>query len=151
MPARIVPAPWLVVPKPGMVKIEVIRGNESKVFQIDVEERKDDPFRFADMADPKKNLIPQFGILAIDIDNRIEKMLPPQRKENGVLVAARSRDAIFREGGFQPGDIIYLVNNQMVLGLSSLRTIVNSLNTGDDVVVQIERMRQLRYIPFILQ
>jgi serine protease Do len=133
------------------VKIEAIRGNETKVFQIVVEERKDDPFRFAEMADPKKNLIPQFGILAINIDNRIEKILPPQRKENGVLVAARSRDAVFMEGGFLPGDIIYSVNNQMVLGLSSLRAIVNSLKTGDNVVVQIERARQLRYVPLILQ
>lgn len=133
------------------VKLEILRDNQTLVFQVEVSPREDDAFRFAEMADPKVNLIPQFGILAIDIDNRIKKMMLPTRKENGVLVAARSREAIFREGGFQPGDLIYAVNKQPVFSLSGLREIIGQLQPGDPVVVQVERMNQLRYIPFILQ
>jgi len=134
----------------GEVKLDIIRGDENLTVKVPVVEREDDPYRFFELVNPTQNLVPKFGVLAIDLDNKILQMLPPLRKQNGVLVAARSRDAIFREGGFYPGDVIYSVNNTPVTSLVGLRSELSKYNSGDAIAVQVERRRQLRYIAFEL-
>jgi serine protease Do len=134
----------------GEVKLDLIRGAENLTVKVPVVERDDDPYRFFELVNPAQNLVPKFGILAIDLDNKILQMLPPLRKQIGVLVAARSRDAIFREGGFYPGDVIYSVNNTPITSLTGLRSELSKYKSGDAIAVQVERRRQLRYIAFEL-
>ncbi len=132
------------------VMLEVIRDSSRVMVKVPIIERENDPGRFLDLVDPRKNLISPLGILAVDIDRRILQMLPPLRKQMGVLVAAISSEAEFREGGFRAGDVIYSVNGVGVTGVSSLRSVLAELASGDAVAVQIQRGRRLMYLTFEL-
>jgi serine protease Do len=135
--------------QPGeRVSVEVMRGKEKKSFRIQVRERKEDPSRFVDMVTRDRNLIEKLGILALDIDERIQRALPPLRIRNGVVVAARAVDAPFWNEGLLPGDVIHKVNGREVQNLAQLRTAMSGFGFGDAVVLQIERYGQLRYVEF---
>ena len=137
-------------PSGQKVCIEVLRQDETKTFTIDVLERPDDPARFADLVDPEHNLIPKLGILGLEIDRRIARLLPKLRRRSAVIVAARAPEAPYWEGTFEPGDAIYAVNGTAVHTLPGLRQLVDPLEIGAPVVVQIERNGRLVYIAFQL-
>jgi S1-C subfamily serine protease len=116
-----------------------------------VVERSDDPFRFADMVDPERNLVPQLGILCLELDRRIARMIPRLRHRSAALViAARTPGSPAWASGFQPGDVLIAVNGQPVRTLAGLRERVQALSTGDPLAVQLERSGQLLYVAFRL-
>ncbi len=128
------------------VALVVQRAGQVLNFQVEVVERPDDPSRFFDMVDPSKNLIPELGILAIDINRRVEEMIPRRRKRFGVLVAATAQDAPTVSLRFQPGDVIYSVNQIEVTGLTSLRQALTSVADAGAIVVHTERRGRLLYV-----
>jgi serine protease Do len=133
------------------VNIEIVRGAERKVLQVEVVERADDFDQFVDLANPQENLIPRLGILAIDINRRVEEMLPGLRKRFGVLVAAISADTPIAYDLLRPGDVIYSINNTEVTGISGLRAELDKLNAGDAVVLHLQRSRKLMYLALELE
>ncbi len=128
------------------VLVEVLRGQERLHLKVAVIERDDDPYRFSEMVCPDKNLIPELGILALDIDRRLERRLPALRKQFGVLVAAISAEASFETGMFFPGDVIFAINNREVASLEGLRNSLSAIGPGAPIVVQVQRRNKLRYI-----
>ena len=128
------------------VRLEVLRGEEELSFEVGVIERRDDPARFVDFADPGRNLVQPLGILCLEIDERVARLLPQTRKPARVVVAARAPEAPYWESGFEPGDILYSLNGLPVTGLDALRARVEVLQAGDAVVFQVERHGKLRYV-----
>ncbi|MDH3214680.1 MAG: trypsin-like peptidase domain-containing protein [Candidatus Krumholzibacteria bacterium] len=127
------------------VEVERISGNRN--FTVSVIERQDDPERFSNLVKPGKNLVPQLGILAVDVDDYTRRMLPPLRRDDGVVVAARAADAPVGDNMFLlPGDVIHMVNRTPVGSVENLRALLNGLQTGDAVVCQVERGGQLMFI-----
>ena len=104
-----------------IVTFEVLRGSQRFVFRVRVNLRKDDFSNLAGMVTPDDNLVPQLGILGIEIDSRIAKRLLPPRKLGGVLVAARSAHFVYWQEAFLPGDVIYAINGKAISSLSGLR------------------------------
>jgi len=133
------------------VKIEVLRGGAPRTVSVAVVERADDPMRFADLVSPERNLIPQLGVLGIEIDEEMAALLPRLRKSGGVIVAARTATAHAWEEGFQPGDVIHSLNGAAVTTLAALRNAAASLKSGDAIVAQIERRGRLLYVAFELE
>ena len=133
------------------VEIEVLRGTTARKFQVRVIERPDDPERFSELANPEDNLIPNLGILAIEITPDIAVLLPSPRKLGGVLVAARSVDAPFSDGGLIPGDIIFQLNGSQVNSLKKLHQEASKLASNSPVVLQVQRQGQLHYVAFLKQ
>ncbi len=132
------------------VIIEIQRGGVNKMLKVEISERPDDPERFSDLVSPEKNLIPQLGILALDVNETTQKMLPRLRIDSGVIVANYA-NLFYDSEAFQPGDVIHAVNNQAVASVDDLRTIVNSLKIYDSVVAQVERFGQLLYVSFEME
>lgn len=141
------------------ITLSILRGTRALDVKVVVEERADDPSRFADLVRPDVNLVPRFGILALDLDARVRPLLPELRYDEGVLVAASAEDVRGgggappwrhdpAEGSFLPGDVIYFVNGVRVKTLAALRDLVKALKSGDAVVAQIERDGRLRYLAF---
>lgn len=128
------------------VRLEILRGEEQLSFEVEVVERRDDPTRFVDFVDPDRNLVQPLGILCLEIDERIARLLPKTRKPATVVVAARAPGAPYWEGGFEPGDILYSLNGLPVTGLDALRSRIEVLRAGDAVVFQVERDGRLRYV-----
>lgn len=128
------------------VTLAVLRDSQKLAFRVPVIDREDDFAAFADMVTPEQNLVSQLGILGVDVDAQIAKILPPSRKLGGVLVAARSAGSPTWQEGFLPGDVIYAINNHEIKSLASLRAQLAGMKTGDPAVLQIQRQGTLRFI-----
>jgi S1-C subfamily serine protease len=67
-----------------------------------------------------------------------------------VLVAALSPEAIRWSGNLQPGDVIYSVNGQLTANLESLRSLVEPIEEGEPLALQVLREGVLRFVAFEL-
>ncbi len=131
-----------------IVSLAVLRGAEEVTFRVAVIERIDDPSRFVDMVSPEKNLIPELGILGLDLLKEVARMFPIIRNRSGVVVAARAYDAPFWRSGLIPGDIIHEINTVQVKNIEDLRRQLKSLKTYSPVVLLIEREGKYLYVDF---
>jgi len=133
------------------VKLVLLRGKEKGTVEIPVHEKPDSPERFADMVDLARNLIPELGILAIQLDDKLNALLPGLRHDYGVVVAARGGNAPYEGQGLQPGDVIYELNSTPVVSLDMLKALIKDLKSGDAVVFLVERNSKLRYVAIELE
>lgn len=134
-----------------LVSLEVLRGSQKLTFRVRVIEREDDFGHLLEMVTPENSLVPKLGILGLDIDGQIAKILFPPRKLGGVLIAARSPGSPYWQAEFVPGDVIYAINGKEITSLASLRARLAELQTGDPVVVQVQRQETLRFIAFEIE
>jgi len=132
------------------VVIEYDRGGSKSSLQVAVVERPGDRKRLADLVRPEDNLIAKFGILGLNITPQIAAMLPALRKNEGVVVAARSAATPGWRDSFIPGDVICQINAQPVKNLDDLKAVLNKIRPGDAVVVQVQRGGQMHFIAFEL-
>ena len=129
------------------VNLEILRGTERQRHEVEVVERPNDPDRFASMVHPDRNLVPELGILGIDLDSELTKMFAGLRQNAGVIVAARSAEATSWEGQeLMPGDLIHAVNRLDVRSLSELKAAIARYGPGDPIVLLVERERELIYV-----
>ena len=128
------------------VVLEILRAGQKMAVTVNVEERADDYSKFIRFVTPEENLIEQFSILALEINEDILKMLPSVRRESGVLVAARAESQSYRGDDFRAGDIIHTVNQTTIAGLSSLRRVLSLYAHNEPVIVQIERKGEMMYL-----
>jgi len=132
------------------VILEIQRGVIDKIIKVEIRERPNDVGRFSDMVSPERNLIPKLGILALDLDETISRMLPPLRVKTGVVVANRA-NLLYEQDELLPGDVIHFINNQEINSLEDLKAFVDNLAAFDAVVVQVERRGQFKYISFEME
>ncbi|UCG51619.1 MAG: trypsin-like peptidase domain-containing protein [Candidatus Latescibacterota bacterium] len=130
------------------VNLEIQRGSEIRIVRVTVIEREDETTRFSDLVKPDENLIPKLGILCLDIDNTIRRLIAGLRRDYGVLVAARSTDAPFQTDRLRAGDVIYSVNKKRIIDVKTLRETAEKLIPGDAVVCQVERDGRIQYVTF---
>jgi len=130
------------------VIIEVRRGTDRRKVPVAVVERPSDPARLADLVTPERNVIARLGILGLDLDDALLRMLGPLRAQAGVVVAAAAPDSGSVQDPLRPGDVIYTLNQQSVTGVESLRGLVAKLSVGEPVVLHVERGGELRFIGF---
>ena len=134
-----------------VVEIKALRGSEELTANVAVLEREDDPGRLAELVTRDQNMIQQLGILGIELNREIREMLPPLRRSAGVVVAARLADGPDWASLFQPGDVIYSVNQKLTLGLRELRGAIDEVPKGLAAVIQLERDRKLMYVSFEME
>jgi serine protease Do len=128
------------------VSLGVRREGATLDISVPVVERNEDPDRFAGLVTPERNLIPRLGILGIEVDASVLRLLPTLRGEDGVVVASRA--ALAPPDGPEPGDVIYALNGVSIRGLAELRSAVDKVAKGDAIVLQVERNSQLRFLAF---
>ena len=135
------------IPLNQEVSIDARRGEQKLALKVKVQEREDDPFRFADLVKPDENRVPKLGIIGVPITPEIAKLLPETRKPYGVIVAARTGQSEYEgQGGLKLGDVIYTVNTTPVSTLDALRKSIDGLKAADPLVLQIERDSKLMYL-----
>jgi serine protease Do len=135
---------------PDPVKIVVLRGDTQRTFMVKAVEEKSDLDTITDRnADPQANLVPELGIMGLELDANIAAQAKGLRDLWGVIVLARAAGA----GGevpLQPRDIIRSLNNQPTVSLRSLRELLKGMKTGAPVTLQIQRDGRLMYVSFTL-
>ncbi len=104
----------------------------------------------ADMVDPTRNVVPELGIVGLDVTKEVLKLIPELRRPAGVVVAARKTNAPYSGPLLQAGDVIYEINRHVVNGVDSLRKQLSHMTSGQSVVLLIERNGVLMYIPLQL-
>jgi serine protease Do len=136
-------------PVGNFVGIEILREGQVRKARVPIAERRDPLANLSASVDPRKHLVSRLGILGIDLDAPAAMALGVQRVPSGVVVATTAAGAIdSREGGLAPGDIIYSVNGKPVAGLTELRAVLDALQAGDTVVLQLERQGALMYLAY---
>lgn len=128
------------------VSLEILRGGKKQTVTVTVIERPEPSLRFFDLVTPQNNLIRRLGILALDLDDETMRLLPPLRRNKGVIVAAPTADASVLGQELRPGDVIYSLNGRAVSGIADLREVVKELGYGDPAVFQVERDRKLTFL-----
>ncbi len=131
------------------VTLSLLRGGESLELNVLVLERPEAVDNMATRVDPAENLVVQLGILGLDLTPKLQKMVPRLRIESGVLVVAASPGEA--AGVLRVGDIIHKVNGQSVSGLADLRSRLVDLTEGDPVILQIERLGVLSFVPLFVE
>jgi serine protease Do len=126
--------------------IEIRRGRQNVVYQIPVSEKQDVQERLADQVTREEAKIPQLGILALTLDERLAPMLPPLRNRFGVVVAGKETNGTYEGEGPLPGDVIYSVNGTPVDSVAALRSVLDDLKTTDAIALQVERLGSLHYL-----
>jgi serine protease Do len=138
-------------PLDEVLKLEVLRGTERKTLFIAALEMKDAMDALPELANPRDNLVPRLGILALDLNDALRSALGTLRNPSGVVVVARVADFLSSASGLQTGDVIYSVNRTPVDSLSSLREALNQIKQHDSVVLQVERGGGLQWLAFEME
>jgi len=133
----------------GSVSLEVLRGAQRLSFVVPVAERPGDPERLADRVSRERNTVERLGVLALDLDEEVVRMLPPLRGGAGAVVATAAGRA--DPDPLRPGDVIYSVNQEPVAGVEALRAALARIKPGASAVLQVERGGELRFVVLDLE
>jgi serine protease Do len=129
------------------VTLEILRGDARLTTRVTVAERPDAPERFAEYVRPEDHIVSRLGVLGLDLDDRVARLLPLLRRREGVVVAAVSPAAPpSQQGSLRPGDVIFRVNRTEVRNLAGLRTAVDAIKPGHALVVTLEREGRLMFV-----
>jgi len=109
-------------------------------------ERPDDSQRLADLVDPEVNAVPQLGLLMLEVDDQVRKVLGDLRSEGGILVAAQVGTSRYVGDELQQGDVIYSINGQHLTTVDQLRLALHGMKSGAAIVLQVERQGRLQYL-----
>lgn len=135
------------------LKLEILRGTnkEKKTLYVPAVEKHDQMDLLMDATDPDKSLVPQLGVLAVDITDHLRSAVGPLRIAGGVVVVGRAANLIVTDSGLQTGDIIHALNTKPIDSVETLRSLVRDLKSGAAVVSQIERDGGLQYLAFEME
>ncbi len=137
---------------PGdQLQIEVQRGAERLSKTVTVQERPNEPSRLEELADYDTALVRQLGILAVTLDDKALAILPDLRRPVGVAVAAVPAEFAGLNPGLVAGDVIYSLNKTQIGSLAELREALKVLNSGDPIVLLVERFGRLVYVTASLE
>ncbi|HEX4168941.1 MAG TPA: trypsin-like peptidase domain-containing protein [Bryobacteraceae bacterium] len=131
--------------------IRVQRGSEQLDLPVVTEEQSGEELdALADLVDPVRNVVPQLGIVGLDITKSVHELMPDLRRPAGVVVAARKAGAPYSGAELSVGDVIYSVNRHVINGVSQLKQYLDSKKSGDALVLLVEREGHLLYVPMQL-
>jgi serine protease Do len=133
------------------VKLKVLRGEETHTLEIQAREATLPADQLGQMANSERGLVRRFGMLGVDLDDKIRTILPHLRSQAGVVVVARIQDSTSADTGLKSGDVIRSLNKAPVDSLDMLRKAIRSLKTGDAVALQVEREGKLTYLSFEME
>jgi len=131
------------------VHLEVLRGKLRLAFDVPVVEHPHDMDQVSSLADPEKNLVLPLGILGVEIDASIARMVPGLRDPFGIIVAARAAGT-GAEIPLAAGDVIRALNGEPMTTLDRLRATLKALPPASAVALQIQRDERLLYLSFTL-
>jgi serine protease Do len=132
------------------VHLEILRCRQEMSFDVPLKERPHEMDQVSELADPEKNLIPELGILGVEIDRKIASMIEDLRDPYGIIVAARAAGAA-SEIPLTTGDVIRSFNGEPVNTLDKLRAALQALPPGAPIVLQIQRDGKLQFVAFTLE
>ncbi len=134
------------------VVLRVQRGDAQMEIPVITEEESGKELdTLADSVDPVKNVVPKLGLIGLDITDTVREVMPDLRRPSGVVVAARNANVPYSGSALMVGDVIYALNRRVVAGVGDLKNMLDTMKSGDDVVLLVERDGRLIYVPIQLE
>jgi serine protease Do len=133
------------------VDLTILRGTQTLDLKVPVVEPPHNVDHLADEVDSAKNLVSKLGILGIEIDSKIQALLPDLRNPTGIIVAAKAAGAGGEQVPLSIGDVIHAINGAPVSNLDDLRNALKKLQPGAAVALQVERDGHLTYVGFQME
>ena len=118
---------------PNNVVLVVLRGQAQISVSIKPVEERSVFDTVSSMADAEKNLVPELGIIGLEVDAKIAAAATGLRDPYGIIVMARAAGAA-SEVPILPRDVIRSVNDRRIVTLQALRETIRSpeaWRTGD--------------------
>jgi serine protease Do len=134
-----------------VVSMRLLRGARMVTLQVAVTEAQDDDDFLQGLVSPEKNLIARLGIMCVEIEPSMTRMMPDLRRPDGLVVAAKSEVGQSRYLDLRQGDVIHEVNATPIASLETFRRLITEFKTGAAVVLLIERDGVLRYVSFEIE
>lgn len=131
------------------VHLEILRANLQLAFDVPVIEQPHEMDQVTSLADPEKSLVQPLGILGVEIDDHVARMVADLRDPFGIIVAARAAGS-GTEIPLATGDVIRTLNGEPMTTLDRLRGALKALPPGAAVALQIQRDDRLLYVSFTL-
>lgn len=132
------------------VQVAVLRGTTQEVFKVATVEEGQDMDQLISLADSDRNLVPELGIVGLEIDKKTARMVQGLRDPYGIVVTARVTGSIGNVP-LVPGDVIRSLNTQPMTTLERLRAALKALVPGAPFVLQVQRDGRLIYVPITLE
>jgi serine protease Do len=128
-----------------IVPIEVQRRQKTFPLQVPVAEKQNDLVGLADLVNPDRDVVPQLGILGLNVDDNIRQILPLRYNE-GVLVAAFAGLPSYFGEALREGDVIHAINGRRVTTVETLRHELDDVKRGQPIALQTERNGSLTFL-----
>jgi serine protease Do len=129
------------------VILRVQRGADQLDVPVIAEEQPGDELdAMADLVDPVKNVVPELGIVGLDITKAVRDLMPDLRRPAGVVVAARQANTPYSGPALEAGDVIYAVNHRVIGSVEQLRQALGAMRSGQAAVLTIEREGHILYM-----
>jgi serine protease Do len=132
------------------LKLRVLRDGKPVDLEVHALERDHSLEDMAEVAHPDNHLIPSLGIIALDIDERVQDRLH-LREPKGVVVVARTLDGPGVSSTLMPGDAIHALNRASIESVDALRRAIKQQGRGNATVLQIERNGRYQYLALELE
>lgn len=132
------------------VEVKVLRGTTQAVYKVATVEEGPDMDQLISLADSDKNLVPELGIVGLEIDKKTARMLQGLRDPYGIVVTARVTGSTGNVP-LVPGDVIRSLNTQPMTTLERLRAALRVLAPRAPFVLQVQREGKLIYVPVTLE
>jgi serine protease Do len=129
------------------VALSVLRGSSRISLEIPALQHYDQEDGLSALATPG-NRIARLGIFAADFEYSFPSVVGNVHSSGGVVVVAQTSGPNALKVRLQAGDIIRSLNTTPMDSVEQLRTAVRGLDSGDPVVLQIERGEKLQYVAF---
>ena len=133
------------------VTLRLLHGDETYTLEILAKESSRPADRLGELAMSDKGLVRRLGIIGVDIDDRVRRIMPHLRSGPGLVVGARIQEATSADSGLQAGDVIRTLNLLRMDSVETLKKAVRALNAGDAVALQVEREGKLSYLSFEME
>jgi serine protease Do len=135
-------------PPDELVSLDVLRGEKEVALKLPAVQHANKPDHLEDLIDAR-NLIGRLGVFVHDLDDSVRDVLPADvRIRSGVIVLAQSSEVNSYTSSLRAGDILHALNRTPIDSVHQLQSLLQGMNSGQAVVVQIERAGKLQYIAF---
>jgi serine protease Do len=133
-----------------LVKFTVKRS-DATVSSVDVAitRRARDPENILDPARLSENIVPRLGIIAVPLSPEVAKLIPPTRREHGLVVVALTAEGKAASMDLQVGDVLYTLNRNVIDSVQGLRDMLAKLPDSAPIALQLEREGKLQYLAFL--
>ncbi|HEU0121316.1 MAG TPA: trypsin-like peptidase domain-containing protein [Bryobacteraceae bacterium] len=130
------------------VDLGVVRDGKDMQIRSAVLARNDGPSQLAKKVSAETNLVPQIGLLCVDVDETTMQMMPGLRRPYGVIIAARAPSVSSQQTPLQQGDVVYAINGKLIPDLKTFRNAMAGFQPGDAVIFEVERPGKLSLVEF---